>query len=47
MFWNLSKSDYKLEIYKIINDAAFYLKKEHFDYVLNQIIGSSSVGGGA
>ncbi len=42
MFWNLSKSDYKTEIYKILNDVAFYLKKEHFKFILQQIIGSSS-----
>lgn len=25
-FWSLSKSDYKSEVFKILNDAAFYLK---------------------
>lgn len=25
-FWNLSKSDYKFEVYKIINEISFYLK---------------------
>ena len=26
MFWSLAKTDYKFEIYKIINDVSFYLK---------------------
>ena len=34
MFWSLSKQDYKVEVYKILNDIAFQLKKEHFDFVL-------------
>jgi hypothetical protein len=25
-FWSLTKADYKFEIYKIINEIAFYLK---------------------
>lgn len=25
-FWNLSKSDYKFEVYKIINEISYYLK---------------------
>ena len=31
-FWSLAKSDYKFEIYKIINEVSFYLKQEHIDY---------------
>ena len=37
MFWNLAKSEYKIEIYKIINDVAFYFKQEHIDYLFQQI----------
>jgi hypothetical protein len=41
MFWSLSRQDYKVEVYKILNDIAFQLKKEHFDFVLQQIVHSS------
>ena len=27
MFWTLAKSEYKIEIYKIINDVAFFFKQ--------------------
>ena len=27
MFWNLTKSDYKLEIFKILNDCEYYLEQ--------------------
>ena len=37
MFWSLAKSDYKLEIYKIINECSFYLKQQHIDYFFEQI----------
>ena len=37
MFWSLSKSDYKFEIYKIVNEIAFYLKQEHINYIFEQI----------
>lgn len=37
MFWSLAKSDYKFEIYKIINDSSFYLKQEHINYFFDQI----------
>ena len=37
MFWSLAKSDYKFEVYKIINDSSFYLKQEHIDYFFEQI----------
>jgi len=36
-FWNLSKSDYKFEIYKIVNEIAFSLKQEHITYIFEQI----------
>mmetsp|Transcript_44056 Transcript_44056/g.42658 ORF Transcript_44056/g.42658 Transcript_44056/m.42658 type:complete len:268 (+) Transcript_44056:1508-2311(+) len=37
MFWNLSKSDYKPEVYKIVNEGAPLLKQEHIDYISQQI----------
>lgn len=37
MFWSLAKTDYKFEVYKIINDASFYLKQEHINYFFEQI----------
>ena len=36
-FWSLTKADYKFEIYKIINEIAFYLKQEHINYFFEQI----------
>ena len=36
-FWMLSKSDYKSEIFKIINEAAFHLKQEHIEYLFEEI----------
>ena len=27
MFWNLTKSDYKLEVFKILNDCEYYLEQ--------------------
>jgi len=35
-FWELS-SDYKIEVYKIINEAAYYLKLPHMKFLTNQI----------
>ena len=37
MFWNLTKSDYKFEVYKIINDVSYYLLQEHIDFFFEQI----------
>ena len=36
-FWSLSKTDYKSEVFKILNDAAFYLKPEHTEYLFDEI----------
>jgi len=36
-FWSLSKTDYKSEIFKIINEASYLLKQEHVDYLFGQI----------
>ena len=37
MFWSLAKSEYKFEIYKIINECSFYLKQEHIDFFFKEI----------
>lgn len=36
-FWSLSKTDYKSEVFKIINEAAFHLKQNHIEYLFDQI----------
>lgn len=36
-FWSLTKSDYKSEVFKIINETAFYLKQEHIEFLFDQI----------
>ena len=36
-FWSLSKTDYKSEVFKIINDAAYLLGQEHIEYLFNEI----------
>ena len=36
-FWLLSKSDYKSEVFKIINEAAFHLREEHVEYLFDEI----------
>ena len=33
MFWNLTKSEYKLEVYKIINSCDFLLEQQHMQYM--------------
>jgi len=35
LFLSLAKSDYKLEVYKILSEIAYYLQTDHFDIVLN------------
>lgn len=37
MFWSLSKSDYRSEIVKIINDTSIYLKQPHIEFIFSQI----------
>jgi hypothetical protein len=37
MFWSLAKSDYKFEVYKIINDCSFYFRQPHIDFFFEQI----------
>lgn len=34
-FWNLTKSDYKSEVFKIINETALYLKQEHIEFLFD------------
>ena len=33
----MSKSDYKPEVYKIVNEGAVLLKQEHMDFIFEQI----------
>jgi len=38
MFWALSKTpDYKLEVFKKINEVAVWLTQDHIDYIFKQI----------
>lgn len=41
-FWSLSRSDYKSEVFKIINDSALYLEQEHIEYLFDQITETSA-----
>lgn len=34
-FWNLSKSNYKQEVYKILHDCDFYLEQPQIEYLFN------------
>ena len=34
-FWNLTKSDYKLEIFKILNDVEYQLEQKQIEYIFN------------
>jgi len=36
-FWSLTKTDLRLEIYKIISDCSFYFKQPHLDFIYDQI----------
>ena len=36
-FWSLAKTEYKFEVYKIINECSFYFKSTHIDYFFEQI----------
>ena len=36
-FWSLTKSDYKLEIFKIINEYEYYLGQPQIEYIFDQI----------
>jgi hypothetical protein len=31
-FWSLAKSEYKFEVYKIINECSFHLENEHINF---------------
>jgi hypothetical protein len=41
-FWNLTKSDYKLEIFKILNDCEYHLEQPQIEYIFNQITQTSA-----
>ena len=36
-FWQLTKADYKFEVYKILNECAYFFKQEHINYFFDQI----------
>jgi len=36
-FWNLAKSDYKEDVFKIINEVAFYFKQSHVEFLFSAI----------
>lgn len=36
-FWGLTKSDYRFEVYKIINEVSIWLKQEHIDFFFDNI----------
>jgi len=40
MFWALTATDYKNDIYKIVDNISFYLQQPHFEFFFNQIIES-------
>lgn len=35
MFWALTATDYKNDIYKIIDNISFYLQQPHFEFFFN------------
>ena len=37
-FFDLSRNDFKSEVFKIIIDTAIYMNKEHVDYLFDQIM---------
>ena len=41
-FWNLTKSDYKQEIFKIINDVDFLLEQTHIEYLFSQLTATAA-----
>ena len=36
-FWSLTKTDLRLEVYKIIQDCSFYFKQKHLDFIFDKI----------
>ena len=42
-FWNLTKSDYKLEIFKILNDCEYYLGQPQIEFLFQQITQTPAV----
>jgi hypothetical protein len=37
LFWGLTRTDLRLEVYKIISDCAFYFKQKHLDFLFGKI----------
>ena len=36
-FWDLTKSDYKVEVFKILNDVSYALEHSHLQFVSQRI----------
>jgi hypothetical protein len=36
-FWSLTKTDLRLEVFKIISDCSFYYKQRHLDFIFDMI----------
>jgi hypothetical protein len=36
-FWNLTKTDLRLEVYKIISDCSVQFKQPHLDFMFDEI----------
>jgi hypothetical protein len=36
-FWALTKTDLRLEVFKIISDCSFYYKQQHLDFIFDMI----------
>ena len=36
-FWNLTKTDLRLEVYKIISDCSVQFKQPHLDFMFEEI----------
>ena len=43
MFWNLTKSDYKVEVFKILNDCEYYLEQAQIEFIFSQITQTPAV----
>ena len=36
-FWNLTKSDYKLEVFRVIGECDYFLEQPHIEFIFYQI----------
>jgi hypothetical protein len=37
LFWGLTKTDLRIEVFKIISDCSFYFKQKHLDFLFDRI----------